>query len=198
MDSLPTAPNAAILKGASVYIIVDPDTKKETANPNFIQKEDIAVIKNWVKEGGVLLLMANDTANCEIPHFNELSKEFGIEFMNKSRNMVKNDNYPDGAVMIPANHPIFPNERKVYVKELSILSLKSPAKASITATPENGSKGSDVIMAIAKYGKGTVFVIGDPWLYNEYVDGRKVPIELGYDNFKASKDLAKWLLMQAK
>ncbi len=198
LDSLPTAPNAAILKGASVYIIVDPDTKKETANPNFIQKEDVAVIKNWVKEGGVLLLMANDTANCEIPHFNELSKEFGIEFTNKSRNMVKNDNYPDGAVMIPANHPIFPNVRKVYVKELSILSLKSPAKASITATPENGGKGSDVIMATAKHGKGSVFVIGDPWLYNEYVDGRKVPIELGYDNFKASKDLAKWLLMQAR
>ncbi len=105
--------------------------------------------------------------------------------------MVKNDNYPDGAVMIPANHPIFKMARKLFVKELSVLSLKSPAMASVSAA-------GDVIIATAKYGKGSVFVIGDPWLYNEYVDGRKVPIELGYDNFKASKDLAKWLLMQAK
>ena len=191
LDSLTTSPNAVNLKGASVYIIVDPDTKKETANPNFVEKEYVEAIKNWVKEGGVLMLMANDTANCEIPHFNQLSKEFGIEFTDKSINMVKNDNYPDGAVKIPANHQIFPNERQVYVKELSVLALKSPAKASIT-------EGGNVIMATAKYGKGTVFVIGDPWLYNEYVDGRKVPIGLGYENFKASKDLAKWLLMQAK
>ena len=120
LDSLTTSPNAVNLKGASVYIIVDPDTKKETANPNFVEKEYVEAIKNWVKEGGVLMLMANDTANCEIPHFNQLSKEFGIEFTDKSINMVKNDNYPDGAVKIPANHPIFPNERQVYVKELSV------------------------------------------------------------------------------
>lgn len=191
LDSLPSAPTASNLKDASVYIIVDPDTKKETDKPNFVQKEDITAIKNWVKNGGVLLLMANDTSNCEIPHFNELSKVFGIEFTAKNRNMVKNDNYPQGEVLVPANHAIFKTARKLFVKELSVLSLKSPAKSSI-------SGDGDVIIATAQYGKGTVFAIGDPWLYNEYVDGRKVPIGLGYENFKASKDLAKWLLMQAR
>ena len=51
-------------------------------------------------------------------------------------------------------------------------------------------------MAVAKYGKGTVFAVGDPWLYNEYTDGRKLPPE--YDNFKAAQDLALWFIQQAK
>lgn len=188
-DSLVTAPTVQNLKKADVYIIVDPDTKKETADPHFIESNHVAAIKSWVKAGGVLVMMANDTANSEIPHFNRLAKEFGIQFTDKNRNMVKDDNYPQGAVLIPKNHPIFKTAKKLFVKELSVLSVKSPAVPSVK---EEG----DVVIATAKYGKGTVFAIGDPWLYNEYVDGRKVPIALGYDNFKAAKDLAKWLLSQ--
>jgi unsaturated rhamnogalacturonyl hydrolase len=51
-------------------------------------------------------------------------------------------------------------------------------------------------MAVAKYGKGTVFAVGDPWLYNEYVDGRRLPLE--YENFRAANDLARWLLAQTR
>ncbi|MEI2709243.1 MAG: hypothetical protein V9E96_09555 [Chitinophagaceae bacterium] len=51
-----------------------------------------------------------------------------------------------------------------------------------------------VIAAIAKYGKGSVFAIGDPWLYNEYVDGRKLPSD--FENFKAAKKLIEWLSNQ--
>ena len=32
----------------------------------------------------------------------------------------------------------------------------------------------------------------DPWLYNEYTDGRKIPAV--YENFQAGKDLGGWLL----
>ena len=42
-------------------------------------------------------------------------------------------------------------------------------------------------MAVAKHGKGTVFAVGEPWLYNEYTDGRKLPAD--FDNFKAAHDL---------
>jgi unsaturated rhamnogalacturonyl hydrolase len=54
----------------------------------------------------------------------------------------------------------------------------------------------DTIMAVAKFGKGTVFAVGDPWLYNEYTDGRKLPPE--YDNFKAANDLTQWLIQQTR
>ena len=187
--SLTTAPSAAALKTAKVYIIVDPDTKKETASPNVIGSTDIKVIRDWVKKGGVLMLMANDTANCEIPHFNQLSSVFGINFSGKSRNMVKNNVYEQGKVPVPAGHPIFAGISQLFVKELVTLNLSGAAKSSI-------SEGGDVIMATCKYGKGTVFVIGDPWIYNEYVNGKRLPPM--YENFQAARQLAKWLLEQSK
>jgi unsaturated rhamnogalacturonyl hydrolase len=186
-STLKTAPTKENLNSASIYIIVDPDTKKETTNPNFIQPENIAVIKDWVNSGGVLVLLANDTANCEIKHFNELTRAFGIEFTNKSRNMVKNDVFEQGRLLIPSKHAIFKDTKQIFVKELVTLSVSKPAKAVL-------KEGKDVIMATASVGKGTVFVLGDPWIYNEYVNGRKLPSE--YENFKAAKNLAEWLLNQ--
>jgi unsaturated rhamnogalacturonyl hydrolase len=56
-------------------------------------------------------------------------------------------------------------------------------------------EGGDVIMATAKVGKGTVFVLGDPWIYNEYLNGKRLPLQ--YENFKAAKNLTEWLLKQA-
>lgn len=50
-------------------------------------------------------------------------------------------------------------------------------------------------MAVAKLGRGTVFAVGDPWLYNEYTDGRKLPPE--FQNYQAMQDLTKWLIQQA-
>jgi unsaturated rhamnogalacturonyl hydrolase len=75
------------------------------------------------------------------------------------------------------------------LKEISTLQLKPPARAVFVDNNDN-------IMAVAKYGKGTAFAVGDPWLYNEYTDGRKLPPE--YDNFKAAQDLALWFIQQAK
>jgi unsaturated rhamnogalacturonyl hydrolase len=184
-DSLNDAPTADNLRNANVYIIVDPDTKKETESPNFVEAQHIEAIKNWVQAGGTLVMMANDTSNCEVPKFNKLAQVFGITFTDKNRNMVKNDVFEQGKVLIPANHPIFKTAKKLFVKELSVLKLESPAKASV-------SEEGDIIIATAQFGKGRVFAIGDPWLYNEYVDGRKLPAE--YENFKAAKDLARWLL----
>jgi len=52
-----------------------------------------------------------------------------------------------------------------------------------------------MLMATAKFGKGTVFAVGDPWIYNEYTDGRKLPSE--YENLQAARDLSRWLLAQS-
>ena len=189
---LSAEPTAQNLKGTDVYIIVDPDTKKETANPNFVEAKHIETLKNWVNDGGVLVLLANDTTNCEIQHFNQLTKAFGIEFTGKNRNMVKNDQFEQGQFVLTdkkgvANHPIFGDAKKIYVKELVTLSVTAPAKPALV-------EGKDVIIATAKVGKGTVFVLGDPWIYNEYLNGRKLPAD--FENFKAAKNWASWLLKQ--
>jgi unsaturated rhamnogalacturonyl hydrolase len=186
--TISAAPSAENLKGVDVYIIVDPDTKKETAHPNFIQSHDISVIEKWVKDGGVLMLMANDTSNCEIPHFNQLVKVFSMQFTNKNRNMVQGLQFEQGRLDIPAdNKSIFKTASKIYIKELSPLALTGDAKSALT---DHG----DIIFGVTKYGKGTVFAVGDPWLYNEYLDGRR--IDTSFENFEAGKDLATWLLKQ--
>jgi unsaturated rhamnogalacturonyl hydrolase len=187
--TLESAPSAANLKNSSVYIIVDPDSEKETAKPNYIGDADVKVITDWVKTGGVLLLLGNDVGNAELKNFNKLTRAFGIRMNEDSKNRVQGNAYEQGAVMMPAGHPIFKTTKKAYLKEISTLTLSSPAKASVE---HNG----DVVIATAKLGKGTVLVVGDPWVYNEYIDGRKLPAD--FDNYNAASDIAVWLLKQAK
>lgn len=187
--SLKEAPTTANLKKASVYIIVDPDTKKETENPQFIQPEHIKVISEWVKAGGVLVLMANDSANTELDHFNQLAASFGMQFNKDNRNAVKNNAYETGLITVEKGNPVFKNAERLFIKEIATLSLKAPAKALI-------KDKEHIIMAVANIGKGKVFAVGDPWLYNEYVDGRKLPA--GFDNYTAAKELASWLLQTAR
>jgi len=185
LDSLPVAPTLQNLKGADVYILVDPDTPKETANPNYILPKDVQNIVQWVKNGGHLIVLANDTTNCEITHLNTLMKEFGIEFGGPNRNMVQGKNWHQGAVAIPANHDIFSDMKKIYIKEISTLYLSKTAKSSVN------HEGVSVI-ATANVGKGKVFAVGDPWLYNEYTNNRRIPLD--YENFQAAKKLAEWSL----
>ena len=188
-ETLSQAPTSANLKQAAVYIIVDPDDEKESPKPNFIEADQIKAIAEWVRKGGVLLLMGNDFGNCEFEHFNNLAKTFGIEFNKDSKNHVEGSKFEQGRIMIDATNPIFKTARKVYLKEISTLKLTSPAKSIQTW---NG----DQVMAVSKYGKGTVFAVGDPWLYNEYTDGKKLPAD--FDNLKAAQDLSLWALQQAK
>jgi unsaturated rhamnogalacturonyl hydrolase len=189
LSILSAAPTAANLKEADIYIIVDPDTEKETAKPNFVEPQHVKAIADWVKGGGVLMLMGNDVQNAELDKFNSLAKEFGIHFNKDRKFEVINNDYKMGGVEIPSGNEIFKNTKKIFVKEVSTLSPSGKAKAVVTA---NG----DTIMAVARHGKGTVFVIGDPWLYNEYLDGRRLPLE--FENFKAAQDLSRWLIANTR
>ena len=189
LGTLSSAPTAANLKYASVYIIVDPDTEKETEKPNFISGTDAKNIADWVKKGGVLVLMGNDFGNAEFENWNVLAGKFGIEFNKDSKNKVVNDQYEQGRINVPDGNLIFKNARELYLKEISTLKLSGQANSVLDW---NGDK----IMAVVKHGKGTVFALGDPWLYNEYVDGRKM--NGLFQNFQAARELSAWLLNQAK
>jgi len=187
IDTLSGAPTAAALKDADVYIITDPDSDKESPHPNYMAPQDAKAVYDWVKAGGVLLLLMNDSGNCEFSHFNLLPEKFGIHFNEDSRNKVPGHEYEKGSFPITVQDAIFKTTKKIYIKEISTLNITHPAKAHFT-------DGRDVIMAVSKVGKGTVFAVGDPWFYNEYLDGRKLPAV--YENFNAATDLVKWLLLQ--
>jgi unsaturated rhamnogalacturonyl hydrolase len=179
------APTANNLKKADIYIVVDPDIPKENPAAKYIEEPHIKAISEWVKAGGTLIVLNNDTGNAEFKHLNNLLAKFGIHDNEDSRNHVTTPHFETGAVMIPATDPIFKTAKKIYIKEISTFAVKPPAVAS---TIDN----KDVIIATAKYGKGKVFVVGDPWFYNEYTDGRKLPAD--YDNLKAANDVIKWAL----
>ncbi len=188
LSTLYQAPTAANLKKAAVYIIVDPDTEKETPEPQFIGAAHRKAIVDWVKAGGVLVIMANDTGNAELTHLNELVKNFDVQFNYNSKGRVVSNKFEMGKVEVPVANPLFKSAREPNIKEYSSLNVAKAAK------PVLKDKDGDVVMAVSKFGKGSVFLIGDPWLYNEYVDGRKLPAE--YDNFQAGGELIQWISSQ--
>jgi unsaturated rhamnogalacturonyl hydrolase len=186
---LESAPLATNLEGADIYVIVDPDTEKETAQPHYMDAASADVLQRWVKEGGVLLLMANDAGNAELKDFNTLATRFGIRFNEDNFNLVAGNQFEQGAIAITPGNPVFTTSRHVYIKELSTLQVAAPATTVLTKEGKN-------IVAIARYGKGMVLAVGDPWVYNEYVDGRKLPPN--FDNYKAAEDLVRWAVHQSR
>jgi unsaturated rhamnogalacturonyl hydrolase len=189
LDTLYKAPTAQNLKNADVYIIVDPDDAKENPNAKFISQTDAQVVADWVKKGGVLVMFGNDLGNAEFDSWNILAGRFGIEFNKDSKNRVLNNQFEQGKIEVPAGNEIFKTAGKLYLKEISTLKLSGKAKSILDW---NGDK----VMAVVKHGKGTVFAVGDPWLYNEYTDGRKLPAD--FQNFQAARDLTQWLLAQTR
>ena len=185
-----TAPTAADLKKAQIYVLASPDIPVKNPTPHYMDQASGDVIAAWVKAGGVLVLMENDVTNSEFEHFNTMSERFGIHFNPVIRNKVIDNKWEMGTVMIPTGTGVFEHPHKAYLKEICTIRVSGSAKAVVT---DQG----DVLMAVAKYGKGTVFAVVDPWVYNEYTDRRnKLPVE--YDTFGAAIDLAGWAVRQAK
>ena len=183
-----TAPILMDLKNAQIYVIASPDIPVKNPTPNYMSPGAAGAIQAWVRAGGVLILMENDVTNSEFEHFNTMSERFGIHFNPVIRNKVDGDKWEMGTVMIPAGTGVFEHPHKAYLKEISTIRVSGQAKAVVT-------NQGDVLMAVSKYGKGTVFAVVDPWVYNEYVDRRnRLPVD--YDGFAAAIDVAGWAVRQ--
>ncbi|HEV2487395.1 MAG TPA: glycoside hydrolase family 88 protein [Terracidiphilus sp.] len=184
LDARPTLEN---LNKAQVYMIVSPDNPDKNPHPNFATAEDAEQIAKWVKAGGVLAIMENDTSFADLDHFNAIAEKFGMHFNSVLRKHVIGTNWEQGKVELDGSGPIFHHPHTIYVKDVCTISVKAPAVSVLR-------EGDDVFMATAKYGKGTVYAFVDPWLYNEYTDGRKLPAI--YDNYAGGVELVRWLLQQ--
>jgi len=75
------------------------------------------------------------------------------------------------------------------MKEVCSLGLSGTAKAVLT------DKGN-VYIAEVPFGKGYVLAVGDPWLYNEYIDHAMLPAD--FENLKAANNLTELLLSKVK
>ncbi len=189
LQSLTVAPTLDNLKLSSVYIIVDPDTELENPHPNYVAPQDVTALKTWVAAGGVLVLMGNDKGNAEFLHFNTLATVFGIRFNEDCVLHVTTDDHTPGKLQVGPGNPVFPSAPLLYLKDVSSLGLQAPATPLVV-------KGTDVIMATARYGKGMVFAVGDPWIYNEYIDDHK--LEAGFQNNQGASEWIQWLKAQVR
>jgi len=151
----------ASLQGVKVFIIVDPDTPAETADPKYISLEEITALDEWVRAGGRLVLLGNDKGNAEFEHFNQLAKRFGIEFLEETYPKVKGK----GILVARGEGPMFQDAPEAYLVEVAPLKVSGDVKVLLA---DHGTP----IMALAQAGKGEVFALGDPWIYNEYIDHR--------------------------
>jgi hypothetical protein len=181
-------PNSQSLKGIDVYIIVDPDTTKENPTPNYVDANDVKFLKKWVSKGGVLLLMANDGPNCEFTHFNQLAEAFGFRFHPQTLNPVTNRVWDMAAETNLPNHPLFSGVNKIYMKEVGPITVSKNAKPVL-------KDGDAIFIAETQFGKGYVLAVGDPWLYNEYIDHWLLPES--FENLKAANNMVDLLLKKA-
>ena len=184
LDAEPTFAN---LRRAQVYVIASPDNLDKNPHAHFATEEDANQIAKWVKSGGVLAILENDTSFADLDHFNSISDKFGIHFNSVLRKHVVGTNWEQGKIVVDGSGPIFRRPHTLYVKDVCTISVKDPAISVL-------KDGDEIFMATAKYGDGTVYAFVDPWLYNEYTDGRKLPAI--YDNYAGGVELVRWLLEQ--
>ena len=170
--SIRTAFDSAALAPANMLIIVDPDTTTEAPSPKYLSAAEINAVDAWVQRGGVLMLLTNNAGNCELTQISTLGARFGIRFNADTYGTVYD------LTPLPA-HPFFTGCDTLYIKDICTLTLSSPATAVLTL-------GGRVIMATSARGAGTIFALGDPWLYNEYINSR--------DNFRSGTNVIQWLL----
>ncbi len=208
------APTADDLAKTSIYIIANPSIPANAADgkPNYIEEPAISTIEAWVKNGGVLCLMANDPGRCEFTRFNQLASRFGITYDANMRNTApKSTDRPHATFLRERdsfpNHPLFKGLDATYMKEISTITVKPPAtpvfivdKDPIESVKTDDGAGptKDVIIAEAHVGKGFVLAVGDPWVYNEYFNApRNWDKTIPWQNDKAAVNLTQYLLTQA-
>ena len=189
LGTLFTAPTASSLKHAQIYIIASPDNPAKNPHPHYATKQDGLELSAWVQNGGTLLLFENDPANADIEHFNNIADRFGIHFNAVLSHHVIGTDYAAAEIPVKPDGDLFHSSHVLYMKDTCTISVSAPARTLVTDR-------NVIVIATAKYGKGTVLAVVDPWLYNEYTDGRK-----GHpsgDNFAAGKELVRWVVTQRR
>jgi unsaturated rhamnogalacturonyl hydrolase len=188
--ALDSAPTKQKLGKAQYYLIVSPDIPVKNPNPHYMTDADAGEIAAWVHDGGILILMENDAPNADVSHLNLLADRVGLHFDDVLHHHILGEHIEDGRIPVTAGGALFHHDHTLYMKDTCAITIHG---AGTVLLRDRG----DIVMAAVKYGRGMVFAAVDPWLYNEYTDGRKNPqIYNQFDNFEGGKEVVRWLMEQ--
>ncbi len=179
-ETLREAITPKTLAGTDMLIIADPDIPAEAEHPQYISAAESRALERWVRRGGILVLFGNDPGNAEFKHLNELARLFGVEFVES----VHKDARGSVKLSIPGSgtHPVFAGGLTFYA--VQVAPLKVTSKSAEILLADNGSP----LMALVTHGKGRVLALGDPWIYNEYIQTR--------DNYQIARNLFRYISRQ--
>ena len=188
LDTLRMAPTAAALRAAQVYFVVAPEASTVgLAAAHGVGKPDGDAIEAWVRDGGVLVLVADNAANADFTQLNLLADRFSMHFDSESRDT--SSAVGDKVVTeSTGGTSVFSNAHQISMKNTARLTLGPMAHSAL-------KDGTDSVMAVASLGRGTVLAITNPWLANEYMDRLA---SASSDNLLAGIDLAAWLIKQTE
>lgn len=178
-------PTNDLLKGSDVYIIVDPDHVKDNPKPNYMNVASADAIEKWVKKGGRLLVLTNDKENCDLNYINILMDRFGLHFNDTTilQLDIPTKEKPENVYPLQG---VIEGVDKMYMRGTCSIACGKKAKRLVWTLDD------DVVIAQAKYGKGLVIAIADPWIYNEYIGHTLLPDN--YDNASPAEWIVKRLL----
>jgi unsaturated rhamnogalacturonyl hydrolase len=128
----------------------------------------------------------NDTTHSGFSLFGRIFHDHGTATPILSHHVI-GDQHDMGRIPVAGGGPLFKHPHVFFMKDTCTISVKSPAVSLL-------QDRDDILMATEKYGKGTVFAVADPRVYNEYTDGHNLPAE--YDNLAGAGELVTWLLQQ--
>lgn len=154
-----TAITRSSLKRCNCLIIVDPDTPAESDHPNYIAPPEIEAITSWVGSGGRLLLLGNNEGNAEFEHFNQLAAQFGFTFVDSTIDK----NRRKAILTLTGHGPLFQGAPVFYAVDVAPIKIQDKSVETLLEDKEVP------VMVLARKGKGVVFGLGDPWIYNEYI-----------------------------
>jgi len=186
------------LAGVNMILIANPSDEVVPGHPapHHFNKEDVGLLSNFVRDGGGLIVMANqENHNLEIKDTNKLLARFGLQFTNRYTDAKK--------LVLPGNTPIIGGLRWAYYTGNQIaIDSTSPARPrsivnnDLSQKPEKGPRDEPgSLMAIAEPGRGRVVAVTDSgWIANfalneEGVGGVSIK---GQDNLEIFGRLARW------
>ena len=104
-------------------------------------------------------LLGNNAGNAEFEHLNQLARKFGFESLQSTVGKTSGK----AILTIKGNGGIFDGAPAFYAVDVAAIQVNS--KSVKTLLDFQGTP----VMVLAHKGKGYVFGLGDPWVYNEYI-----------------------------